>query len=272
MQLSYWVTTDSPFREQSRMRCFFASPTHDEALARLGFLVDSGHTLGILSGYEGTGRTTVLEVFARGMRQQGHMVCSINLVGLENRGFLWTLAAGLGCNPRANDDMFTLGCRIDDRLRENELTGRTTVLLLDDADQAAHDVLIQVLRLLKTHLRGIRVILAIESTRMARLGTDLLHLSHLRIRLEPWNEDDIRKYLATSLLQVGCERSIFEDSAMQRLRELTDGIPRWVGHLAELALLAAASQGRDSVDRHLIEDVYQELSASFEEDLQDGAY
>ena len=272
MQLSYWCMTDSPFRAQERMRYFFASPTHDKAIARLGFLVDSGHTLGILSGYEGTGRTTVLELFARGMRQQGHMVGSINLVGLESRGFLWTLAAGLGCNPRATDDAFTLGRRIEDRLRENEWTGRTTVLLLDDADQAVHDVLIQVLRLLKSQTRGISAILAIESTRMSRLGSDLLQLSQLRIHLEPWNEDDIREYLETSLSQVGCERSVFEDSAVQRLRELTDGIPRWVGHLAELALLAAASQGRDSVDRQLIEDVYQELSASFEENLQDCAY
>jgi type II secretory pathway predicted ATPase ExeA len=205
MQLSYWGMTASPFRAQERMRHFFASPTHDEAIARLGFLVDSGRTLGILSGCEGTGRTTVLEVFARGMRQHGHMVCAINLVGLESRGFLWTLAAGLGCNPRASDDAFTVGRRIEDRLREHEWTGRRTVLLLDDADQAAHDVLIQVLRLLKSQTRGISIILAIESARMSRLGSDLLQLSQLRIRLEPWNEDDIREYLATSLSQAGCE-------------------------------------------------------------------
>jgi general secretion pathway protein A len=272
MQLAYWGMTVSPFRAQEQMRHFFASPTHDEAIARLGFLVDSGHTLGILSGCEGTGRTTVLEVFAQAMRQQGQIVCAINLVGLESRGFLWTLAAGLGCNPRATDDAFTMGRRIEDRLTEHAWTGRTTVLLLDDADLAAHDVLIQVLRLLKGQTRAIRMILAIESSRMSRLGSDLLQLSQLRIRLEPWNEDDIREFLATSLLQAGCERSVFEDSAVQRLRELTDGIPRWVSHLAELALLAAASQRRNSVDRQMIEDVYQELSASFEENLQDGAY
>jgi general secretion pathway protein A len=272
MQLAYWGIDASPFRAKNQIGFFFPSPTHAEATARLAFLVDSGHALGILCGYQGTGRTTVFEVFARSVRQQQHVVCSINLIGLDERSFLWTLAAELGCNPRAADPPFVVSCRIRDRLLENGLTGRTTVLLLDDADKASHDVLVQVLRLLKTHGRGLTVILAIESTRMSRLGTDLLQLSQLRIRLEPWNGDDIREYLETGLRQVGCDRAVFEDSAVQRLRDLTDGIPRWVAQLAELAMLAAASQNRDAVDGPLIEDVYQELSASFEEDLQDSAH
>ena len=272
MQLSYWGMSDSPFRAQERIRYFFASPTHDEALARLGFLVDSGHSLGILTGHDGVGRSTVLEVFARGLRQQGHVVCSMNLLGLDERSFLWTLAAGLGCNPRAAEVPFSLNCRISDRLREFALTGRTTVLLLDDADQAAHEVLIQIQRLLKTHARGLTLILAIESSRMARLGGDLLQLSQLRIRLEPWSADDIREYLETSLSRVGCNRPVFEDSATLRLHELTDGTPRWVAQLAELALLAAASHQQDTVDGPMIEAVYQELSATFAEDPLGCAY
>jgi type II secretory pathway predicted ATPase ExeA len=272
MQLSYWGIRESPFGMQQRDRFFFASPTHDEALARLGFLVDSGQSLGILAGYEGTGRSLVLEMFARDMRRQGHCVCSINLVGLDQHEFLWTLAAGLGCNPRAHDEGFPLARRIRDRLRADVLTDRMTILILDDAEQASHEVLTQILRLLKTHPYNLTLILAIESSRMARLGTDLLQLSQLRIRLEPWNHEDICQYLQTGLAYVGCQRSIFEESATERLAELTDGIPRWVSQLAELALLAAASQQRQCVDGRIIEEVYQQLSASFEEDLQAATY
>jgi type II secretory pathway predicted ATPase ExeA len=272
MQLDYWGINESPFGAQGRLRFFYASPTHDEALARLGYLVDSGYTLGILAGYEGMGRTTVLEAFGQGLRRQGHLVCPINLVGLDDRAFLWTLAASLGCNPRKAEDVFALTCRVQDRITSNGLTGRTTVLLLDDADQTSHDVLVQVLRLLKMHTQRLTVILAIEPSHVTRLGGNLLQLSQLRIRLEPWNVDDIRRYLATSLARVGCESSVFDDSAILRLQELTDGIPRWVGQLAELALMAAASRGQDSIDGRVIEAVYQELSASFAEEPLDAAY
>lgn len=272
MQRSYWGISECPFGVQQRDRYFFTSPTHDEALARLGFLVDSGQSLGILAGYEGTGRTLVLERFARDMRRQGHSVCSINLVGLDQHDFLWMLAAGLGCNPRAHDGGFSLARRTQDRLRADALTDRTTILILDDAEQASHEVLTQILRLLKTHSYHLTLILAIESSRMARLGTDLLQLSQLRIRLEPWDHEDICQYLQTGLAQVGCQRTIFEASATERLAELTDGIPRWVSQLAELALLAAAGQQRECIDGRIIEEVYQQLSTSFEEDLQAATY
>jgi type II secretory pathway predicted ATPase ExeA len=129
-----------------------------------------------------------------------------------------------------------------------------------------------VLRLLKMHVRGLTVFLVVESSRLSRLGGDLLQMSQLRIRLEPWTVEDIRDYLTTSLSRVGCDRSIFDESAAFRLRELTDGIPRWVSQLAELALLAAAGQHRESIDGQVIEAVYQELSASFAEDPHECAY
>jgi general secretion pathway protein A len=116
------------------------------------------------------------------------------------------------------------------------------------------------------------VILALEASRISRLGGDLLQLSQLRIRLEPWNVPEIREYLSSSLARVGCDRQLFEDSAVIRLQELTDGIPRWVTQLAELSLVAAAAQQRDSIDSEIIEAVYQELSATFAEDPVDSVY
>jgi len=272
MHESYWGMKKSPFGAEGRIRHFFASPTHDEGLARLGFLVNSGHALGILAGYEGTGRSTLLEVFARDLRRSGCEVCLTNLLGLDEHALLWTLAAHLGTNPRAADDAFRLWSRIDDRLKQNVIEGRRTVLLLDDADEASHDVLIQVLRLLKSYGKAPTIIMAVESSRMTRLGSDLLQLSQLRIRLEPWTASDVREYLQASLARAGCNRSIFEDSAATRLQELTDGIPRWVRQLAELALLAAAGQQRETVDGQIIEAVYQELSASFAEEPVEAGY
>jgi len=272
MHESHWGLRETPFGAQARIRYFFASPTHDEALARLGFLVNAGHALGILTGHEGTGRSTVLEVFARDLRRQGHVTCLINVTGLDERALLWSMAANLGTNPKSADDPFVLWCRIHDRLQQYAIEGRTMVLLLDDADEASHDVLIQILRLLKTHTKGLTTILAVESSRMTRLGGDLLQLSQLRIRLEPWSVADIREFLETSLARVGCDRPIFEDSATARLQELTDGIPRWVSQLAELSLLAAAGQERETIEGAIIEAVYQELSATFAEDPLGAAY
>lgn len=255
----------SSFRGSKDLAFFFPSPTHEEALARLDFLVEQRHALGILSGCEGAGKSSVVEVFSRELRRTGRAACTINLLGVDVRGFLWSLAAGLGANPPRDEDVVLLWRRISDRLKENTLQGIRTVLFLDDADGASHDVLIQVLRLLKTQQNQLTIILAVESSRVARLGGDLLQLSQLRIHLDVWDHADVRGYLDSSLAKSEYGSVTFDESAVSRLHELSGGVPRSVGQLSELALLAAIGQGRGSVDVETIDCIYQELSPTYRE-------
>ena len=252
-------------------RCFFASSTHDEALARLGYLVEAGHSLGIVSGYPGSGRSMLLDTFAHQARLRGYVTCRANMLGLDERALLWTLAAGLGSNPKPSDEPFLLWYQICDQLQQYALQDRHAVLLLDDADQASHEVLVQVLRLLKTQQQGLTIILAIETSRMTRLGGDLLQLSQLRIRLEPWTDDDVGEFLARVFAR-DQRAPRFDSSAAVRLRELSDGIPRWVSQMAEMATQAATCQQRETIDERLIEAVYQQLSESFDEQAGGAPY
>lgn len=255
----------SPFRKTSDLAFFFPSPTHEEALARLDFLVERQHSLGILSGCEGAGKSTVIDVFAGQLRRTGRVACVMDLLGMDVRGFLWSLAAGLGANPPGSEDAMLLWRRIGDRLKENTLQGINSVLFFDDADGASHDVLIQVLRLLKTQPDHLVLILAAESSRVARLGGDLLQLSQLRIQLESWDSGDVRDYLEKGLAEAEIVSVAFDESAVVRLHELSGGVPRAVSQLSELALLAARGQGRDSIDAEMIECIYQELSPTYRE-------
>ncbi len=252
----------SPFRNAGESPCFFASATHQEALARLHFLVQQGRSLGILTGDDGTGKSLVLsEIPGRGpaprtacMRRQS--------AGVGAPRFPLGTRGRTARRPRASDDVFSLWRRISDRLRENQLLNRNTAIVLDDADEAAHEVLIFVLRLLKSHPVGMTLTLAADPARLTRLGGDLLQLSQLRIHLEPWEAGDVREYLQVSLTRAGDNPDLFDDSAVVRLLELSGGLPRWVSHLAELTWLAAAGRGADSIDAETVDSAYQELSAS----------
>jgi len=253
----------SPFRNAGDGPCFFGSSTHQEALARLHFLLRQGRSLGILTGADGTGKSLVLARFIEEVRHAGQPACSVSLLGLEPREFLWGIAAGLRAGPRTKDDPFALWRSLGDRLRENQLLNLPTTIVLDDADEAAHEVLLLVLRLLKSHPRGTTVILATDPARLTRLGGDLLQLSQLRIQLEPWEAGDVREYLQTALQRAGRDPGLFDDSAVERLHELSGGLPRWVTHLAELAWLAAAGRGLSGIDAEMVDSVYQELSDSY---------
>ena len=64
MYASHWGLRESPFRNCLDPHCFYQSPTHEEALARLHFLVEQHRRLGLLLGPDGSGKSLLLEVFA----------------------------------------------------------------------------------------------------------------------------------------------------------------------------------------------------------------
>ena len=72
MARKYWGLRESPFREALDWRRFYPSPMHEEALARLEFLVTDRRRLGLLLGAPGCGKSLVLEVFARRFAAREH--------------------------------------------------------------------------------------------------------------------------------------------------------------------------------------------------------
>ena len=74
MYESHWGLRESPFRGLADPRYFYCSPTHDEALARLSFLVENHRRLGLLLGVPGNGKTLLLNVFGRQLRASGCQV------------------------------------------------------------------------------------------------------------------------------------------------------------------------------------------------------
>jgi type II secretory pathway predicted ATPase ExeA len=263
MYQSHWGLHQSPFRDCRDPQDFYQSPTHDEALARLQFLVDERRRLGLLMGPPGSGKSLVLEVFAAQLGRRGLPVAKVNLLGIEPAELLWLLATQFGLNPGRSDSTAGLWRKVTDRLLEHRYQQLSTAILLDDADQASPQVLVQLVRLADhdpSPEAKLTLVLAGQQQRMGRLGDALLGRAELRVDLDPWEESDTEGYLKTSLRQAGCQTPVFAEPAVARLHELSHGIPRRVRQLADLALVAGAGRDLAEVDADVVESVWQELS------------
>ena len=262
MDQTGWGLRERPFRARLDPRFFFGSPAHEEALARLHFLVDERRRVGLLMGQQGSGKSLVLCVFAAQMRDLGRPVVAVDLLGLDQAGLLWQLAMGLGLTPKHNHRTAVLWQGIVDRLTEYRYQQLNTVVLLDDADQAKSDAITLVTRLAQHDLSPesrLTVVLAGRQGRMGRLGRSLLEMAELRIDLEPWELADTEGYLKASLARAGCQAPVFDASAVARLHELGGGIPRRISHLADLSLLAGSARSLPQIDAQTVESVYEEL-------------
>ncbi len=263
MYRTHWGLSETPFRGCLDPRFFYESPTHEEALARLHFLVEQQRHLGLLLGSRGSGKSLVLEVFALQSRQAGRAAVHLDLSSSEDVDVMWELLVRLGKNPPRRESTAVLWRRLVDCLAENRLQQLQTVLLLDDADRASPSVLRLVGRLLRqnpTAESRLTVLLAGEPERIGRLDPALLELADLRIDLEPWSQDDTLTFLEQSLARAGAQGSVFDPPAAEQIHRLAAGLPRRVSQLADLSLLAAAGQNRDRIDAQLVESAYRELA------------
>jgi type II secretory pathway predicted ATPase ExeA len=271
MYQAHWGLQDSPFRGNLDPKTYHQSPTHEEALARLSFLVGQHRRLGLLVGPSGSGKSLLLEVFAQQLRRAGRkglssqpQVAKLSLLDVEPTEMLWLLACQWGLSPAPTASAAALWRAIGDRLFVYRCQQWEAVVLLDDAHRADPQVMQHVTRLARfdpSPDMWLTIVLAGRNESMARLGESLLGLAALRIELEPWERSETEEFVTALLVQAGQCGPVFDRPAVDRLHELAHGIPRRVCQLADLALLAGAGRNLDQIDAGVVETVYQELGA-----------
>ncbi|MBN1912183.1 MAG: AAA family ATPase [Pirellulales bacterium] len=258
----HWGLRETPFGTSLDPDRFFESPTHEEALARLHFLVDQQRRLGLLLGASGSGKSLLLEVFAAQRTRKGATVTNLSLLGVSPAEMLWRLTTGLGSAVRRTESLGALWMALTDALTARRYAQVETLILLDDADQAAAELRPHLTRLVRLEPEPdarLHVVLAGRPESMGSLGWGVLELVDLRIDLEPWDQADTQKYVETSLRQAGAAKSVFAPPAVQRLQELTQGVPRYVNRLADLSLVAGAGRDLTEIDADVVDSAYREL-------------
>ena len=103
------------------------------------------------------------------------------------------------------------------------------------------------------------ILLAGTSQEIERLDAKLQELCELRIELEPWEPSETGTYVREALVRHGGSAGIFDDSALIRLHELSEGIPRRIRQLAEVSLATGAAEGLQQIEPRVVEAAYQGL-------------
>ena len=269
MYAQYWGLAETPFKNTLDARWFFDSPWHEEALARLLFLIEQRRRCGVLSGPAGTGKSLVLEVLRREAARGAGQAALVDLFGQSGREMLWETLAALGLSPAADDSPQRLWRKLNDRVSANRYVRSPLVLVLDHLDRAHTDCLATVERL--QHMAsagdtGLTLILGVRSERASGLAQSLREISDLRIELPAFDREQSQQYVEALLARAGADRPLFEPAAFTRLFDETRGVPRELNRLCDLALLAGMADRAQCVDESIIAAAAEELRVSHDRD------
>jgi general secretion pathway protein A len=262
MYAEYWGLVDTPFASQVDARWFYESPAHEEAVARLLFLIEERRRCGVLFGPGGIGKSIVFETLTRQLRRTQRQVALIDALGRTGHELLWEINAALGLTPKVRTATPLLWRALQDHLHGCQSARLQTVLFLDHLERAADGVwetLERLVHCLGSTDQWLTIIVGVRSDSLRQYANRLREISDLRVELPPLDPEQTKAYVEALLQKAEGREGIFDRSAFEALFHESQGIPRELNRLCDLALLTGMADSRKTLGEQFISAAAEDL-------------
>ena len=267
MYLSFFGLNEKPFSITPDPRYLFLSERHAEALAHLVYGIGEAGGFIQLTGEVGTGKTTVIRSLLAQTPKNTDVALILN-PRISAPEFLLTLCEelGIGVPDSAEGSVKELVDILNRYLLRAHAEGRRIVLIVDEAQNLAPDVLEQVRLLtnLETETQKLLQIILIGQPELRELlgRVQLRQLAQRitgRFHLDPLSRSESVAYVRHRLRVAGATQDVFTPAALRALHQVSGGVPRLINVIADRALLGAYTQDRHRIGAALIHTAANEV-------------
>ena len=267
MYTQYWNLRARPFDDVVDADYFFANASHQGALLKLRYLVEQRQGVALLVGEHGAGKSLVTHLLERELGETEHgPLVRLVFPQLTAVGMLTTLAHRLGADPIEISAEHTMVEALEATLRQLGVEGRPPIIVVDDAHHLEIEQL-NSLRLLLNfreqtgcHFSIVlvgRVDLLATVERVGALDQRIA----VRTSIDPLSIEQTQHYVSHRLHIAGADRTIFDESAMAPLWELSQGNPRRINQICEIALLVGFVDELERIGGVEVEAAAEELTS-----------
>ncbi len=256
-------STPPPFSGSLEPAGFFLGPAQEEALARLEWLVGERQRCGLVVAEAGLGKSHLAVMAARRLAGLSAEVAVLSLAGLAEGEWIDLLLDRLPLDAASRGEALRPWLKLENRLRENTLLGRPTVLVCDDIDRGPADARDGVARLVaaaEPRFGTTTIVATARPEGLALVPDAIRRRAAVRIDLPAWNDTDVAAYLTASLERAGRAGDLFSEAAAATMQRFAGGVPEVIRRLAHLALAAADAVETERIEAAIIEAVWRELS------------
>jgi general secretion pathway protein A len=260
MYLQFFGLTEKPFAITPDPRYLYLSARHADALAHLVYGINEAGGFIQLTGEVGTGKTTTIRSLLARAPKNAEIALILN-PRLSATEFLRTLCEelGLAANDHADGENKALVDLLNRYLLAAHGQGRRVVLIVDEAQNLAPDVLEQVRLLtnLETETHKLLQIILIGQPELRKLlaREDLRQIAQritARYHLDPLSREETYAYVRHRLRVAGATADIFTRWALRAIHHASGGIPRLINVLCDRALLGAYTQDQHEVPATMV--------------------
>ena len=264
MYREFFGFDEIPFNVTPDTRYLYLSPLHQGVFETLKYGVHERKGFMLLTGEVGTGKTLSIRAL---LNQLGSSIdtCLILNPQLSKLELIKTINREFGRELKKNsfkDQIDTL----NQFALQSAAGGRNTLVIVDEAQNLSFEA-IEMTRLLSNleteTTKLLQILLVGQPELEEKLAMPCLRQLRQRIqihcRLRPLDHEQTERYIIFRLQKAGPQSKVaFEKSAVSRIHQITEGVPRLINTLCDFCLMAAYLKGSRVVTKGIVEEAFTE--------------
>lgn len=264
MYKEFYGFIDKPFSKTPDPRYLYLSRGHREALARLKYVLEEKE-FAVLTGEIGCGKTTISRALMDTMGEN-YRFCFVLNPRLTSMEFLRTVARSL-CEDTPATSKEDLLQEMTDSLYRLHCEGISPVLVIDEAQMIPDRDVYDEIRLLTNFQLDDRNLLSVVLMGQPELRSILSAPQYEPFRqrvaisyhLKPLSLEETQEYLDFRMEVAGGSPGLFTPDAVQKIYEISGGVPRMINLVATNALLEGFGSGQSIIDSDLVDSIRPEF-------------
>ncbi len=264
----YWQLDEKPFETGCDPKYFYPGESHQAALLKLRYAVESHRGGAMLAGASGLGKSLLVLLLRSMLPEETFRVAHVVFPQMRAAELLAYLADELSGQteavpgtPGVNESVR----RIQTLLTRSAEEGRHTLVVIDEAQLITEAESLDALRLLMNFEVAGRPASTLLLVGQPGVLTTLDQTPHLEERIDvkcllrPFSPTETASYVGHRLRIAGASRDFFTEDALEAVHNLSQGVPRRINRLCDLALLIGFAEEFDSIAAAHVESIEREL-------------
>ncbi len=272
MYQEHWKLSGRPFENRLDNQFYYPAETHQAALFKLHYAIENRRAAALLCGPGGMGKSLIVELLRRQLSEQYRPFCHVVFPAMSSEQLVRYTVDQIDPNQADSARETSLDlARFERVLRTNLAAKRHAVIVVDEAQLLEQHNLLEPLRLMLNIAAdeaggesAWTLVLVGQPTLLSHVERyhaldERLAVKCMLSRMLP---DETTAYIQHRLRATGADaEAIFDYAALERIHALTQGIPRRVNRLCDLALMVGYADDRDLITAEVIESVHGDLAA-----------